>query len=138
MSARKLRIQASKTPADGLATDAIIHWGASIQANKLLKYRDFIRQGQPTPGYTKYKPTYIFNPRWDSGESKATVVNMAMERCFGSRSDPRWAIWIQGDELQRLLAQFREEYVKIEKDQGEGLELLDLWAEKILGELKRM
>ena len=138
MSERKLRIKASKTPADGLATDAIIHWGASIQANKLPKFRDWSRQGRPTPRYTAFPPSYIFAPRWEEKEDKVTIVNMAMERCFGSRSDPNWAIWIQGDELQNVLAQFREEYVKIEREKGDELLLLDLWAEKILEELKRM
>jgi hypothetical protein len=138
MSERKLRIKASKTPPVGLATDAIIHWGASIQANKLFKYREWHRQGQPTPGYSAFTPTYIFTSNWKEEESKVSIINMAMERCFGSRSDSNWAIWIQGDELQNALAQYREEYVKLERQKEKGMLLLDLWAEKILEELKRM
>lgn len=138
MSERKLRIKASKTPPDGLATDAIIHWGASIQPNKLPKLREWARQNRPTPRYTAFPPSYLFTPKWEEEEDKVTIVNMAMERCFGSRSDANWAIWIQGDELQNALAQFREEYVKIEREGEEEMLLLDLWAEKILEELKRM
>jgi hypothetical protein len=104
MLERKLKIKAANTPPDGLATDAIIHWGASIQANKLLKFREWHRQGQPTPGYNAFKPTYVFAPRLEEGESKSSIVNMSLERCFGTRSDANWAIWIQGFLIRKSMA----------------------------------
>lgn len=139
MTVTRLTYNAARNASTGLDTDAIIHWGISIQPGKLPNFREWLRKGRPTGSYTGLKPTYKYDPAWHVwGVSDEDLVEKGMTDCFGSRDDPHWQIFVEGDEVHRALRDFRDDYVKLEKKGNANLEALDLWAHDILKELQRI
>ncbi|KAJ9107754.1 hypothetical protein QFC20_003699 [Naganishia adeliensis] len=138
MSVTRLTYSGARLEPDGLDTDAMIHWGISIEPGKVFKFRQWEKLKKPTGQYTAFKPTYQFAPKWEDGEEEVDIVNMALERCFGSRADPHWQIFVDGDELHRALKDFRDAYIKLERKGNVDLTLLDRWAHTILEELMRI
>lgn len=68
------------------------------------------------------------------------VINAAMEVCFGPRGVAGWELWMKEQQLNLVVRDFREEYIRLlngrysEKD----LLILDLWIENLRDELARM
>lgn len=136
----KRRILAHQVKDSDPARDQIISWGASINKDRLLPLPDWLRAGSPTGEYKGPTPTYklIFNWKNVEDTGPVEVINKAMERCFGSRGVEVWELWIRGDQLSLLLADFREEYMKMEEAKEPELGILDLWVEDLFKELQRV
>jgi hypothetical protein len=120
--------------------DLIITWAASLPKDCLPRLDQWLGKGCPTGSYDSPTPSYMLHFDWTDVklEDSVEVVNRAMERAFGMRGVAGWEIWVGGDQLNLLLRDFRQEYVRLKKLEHGQLAVLDLWVEKLLAELKRM
>lgn len=118
--------------------DLLITYASSIPKDRLSSLEDWLRASSPTGSYTAAAPTYRLRLDWTSGEQPVEVVNRAMERCFGMRGADGWQIWIRGDQLNKLVGDFRREYLRLKALEDPEVEILDLWVDGLLLELKRM
>lgn len=121
-------------------TDRIVLWASAHYEKRLRTREEWRRAGTPTGAYTAFTPSYQFEPKWEADEDLGAVgaVNKAMERCLGSRGCQGWELWIQGDALIRATTLFRTEYIALEEKKDPSLRLLNLWAQDLLKEMKRM
>jgi hypothetical protein len=123
--------------------DLLLYDAALVDSRRLLPLERWTRSGRPCNAYTSpNKPTYQLTFDWKKGEDEGPifVINAAMEICFGPRGGSGWEIWIKGQQLNLILRDFREEYVRLLNGgkAREELALLDLWIDNLREELDRM
>lgn len=123
--------------------DLLVYEGSIADSPRLLPLDKWLRNGQPCNAYkSARKPTYQLTFDWsnEDDEGPVFVINKAMEACFGMRGLQGWELWIKGQQLDLLLKDFREEYVRLQNSSTsmDQMLLLDLWIDTLRAELSRM
>ncbi|KAJ9091496.1 hypothetical protein QFC21_007196 [Naganishia friedmannii] len=140
-SKRRYSLRASDVTPSDPPIDQLILWACSVKADRLQELSDWVKGGQLTPGFERGPPSYKLQFDWrdvSSVDDQFETVNIAMERCFGTRATEGWDIWVTGSQLSLLAKDFRTEYMKLEEAGCKEIAILDKWASDILDKLQQL